>query len=219
MKTNWWKILCVVLLIYTLSMGFLGKIPKLDIVHETIRNLYFHVTMWFGMMIILFVSLWFSIKHLGDNNAKSDIIASEAANVGTLFGLLGIVTGSLWARYTWGAWWTRDPQLNGAAVTMLCYVAYGILRNSIDEEQKRGRIAAVYNIFAFVMMVIFIGIIPKFTGVDSLHPGKGGNPGFNTYDLDSNLRKVFYPAIIGWTLLGVWLMQLRIRIRKLTLLE
>lgn len=195
--------------------GFLGPVPHLAILHETIRNLYFHVTMWFGMMIILTVSLCHSILYLGKSKIKNDIIAAEATNVSILLGTLGLITGSLWARYTWGAWWTNDPQLNGAAVTMLAYLAYVLLRNSIDDEQKRARISAVYNIFAYVMMVVFIGIIPKFTGVDSLHPGKGGNPGFNSYDLDASLRVVFYPAILGWTLLAVWIMSLRIRLKNI----
>lgn len=211
---HWWKIVSVVFLLYTIVWGFLGPVPHLAILHETIRNLYFHVTMWFGMMILLTVSLYHSIRYLGKSNVKNDIIASEATNVSILLGTLGLITGSLWARFTWGAWWTNDPQLNGAAVTTLAYLAYVLLRNSIDEEQKRARISAVYNIFAYVMMVVFIGIIPKFTGVDSLHPGKGGNPGFNSYDLDASLRVVFYPAIIGWTLLATWIMTLRIRIKN-----
>ena len=212
---SWWKILAVALLVYTFVMGFLGEVPRLPILHETIRNLYFHVTMWFSMMIILIVSLIGSIRYLGKANPKDDILAAESANVGILLGLLGLITGSVWAKFTWGAWWVNDPQLNGAAITMLSYLAYMILRNSIEEEQKRAKVSAVYNIFAFVMMVIFIGIIPKFTGVDSLHPGKGGNPGFSTYDLDSNMRMVFYPAVIGWTLLAAWIVSLRIRIKKL----
>jgi len=212
---NWWKVLCIILLLYTIVWGFLGPIPNLDIIHETIRNLYFHVTMWFGMMILLTVSLYNSIRYLSKSDLKNDIIASEATNVSILLGILGLCTGSIWAKFTWGAWWTNDPQLNGAAITILAYLAYVLLRNSIEEEQKRARISAVYNIFAYVMMVVFIGIIPKFTGVDSLHPGKGGNPGFNTYDLDSHLRAVFYPAIIGWTLLATWIMTIRIRITNL----
>jgi len=215
MKTFWWKIVAVVFLVYTIVLGFLGPVPHLQILHETIRNLYFHVTMWFGMMILLTVSLVNSILYLGKSEVKNDRIAAEAAHVSVLLGTLGLITGSIWARFTWGAWWTSDPQLNGAAITMLSYFAYILLRNSIDEAQKRARISAVYNIFAYVMMVVFIGIIPKFTNVDSLHPGKGGNPGFNTYDMDSNLRMVFYPAVIGWTLLATWIMSLRIRINKL----
>lgn len=213
MKSNWWKILCVVLLLYTVIAGILTDVPRLPILHETIRNQYFHVCMWFAMMILFTVSLVFSIRHLSDEKKGHDLVASEATNSGILFGILGLLTGSLWAKYTWGAWWTSDVKLNGAAITMLTYFAYLVLRNAIPDEQKRGKVAAVYNIFAYVMMLVFILIYPRMS--DSLHPGNGGNPGFSQYDLDNMMRLVFYPAVIGWTLLGVWIMTIRIRIQKI----
>jgi heme exporter protein C len=169
--------------------------------------------MWFGMMIILLVSVIYSIKYLNKSNPDDDIIADEAAKTGIMLGLFGLFTGMFWAKFTWGAWWTNDPKLNGAAATLLVYFAYFLLRNSIDEEQKRGRIAAVYSIFAFVLMIVFIMILPRMT--DSLHPGNGGNPGFNNYDLDNNMRIVFYPAVSGWTLLAVWILNIRVRLKKL----
>ena len=211
----WWKALSILLLIYTVFAGFLGDVPSMPILNESIRNLYFHVTMWFALMILLIASLYNSIRYLGEFNLKSDILAEESARVAMVFGILGLLTGMVWAKYTWGAWWVNDVQLNGAAGTMLVYAAYFLLRGSMDDEQKRARISAVYNIFAFAMMVVFIIILPRMT--DSLHPGKGGNPGFSSYDLDHRLRLVFYPAILGWTLLGVWLIQLRIRIRNITM--
>jgi heme exporter protein C len=119
----------------------------------------------------------------------------------------------VWAKFTWGAWWTNDPKLNGTAITILIYLAYFVLRNSMDDARKRARISAVYNIFAFVMMIVFIGILPRMT--DSLHPGNGGNPGFNSYDLDNGLRMVFYPAVIGWILVGTWIASLRYRLKAL----
>ena len=198
---------------YTIIMGFLGPVPALAILNETIRNLFFHVTMWFGMMIMMIVSVVYSIKYLSKSKEKDDFYADESARTGMYFGVAGLITGMIWANYTWGAPWVNDPQLNGAAGTMLAYAAYFILRNAIDDEHKRGRLAAVYNIFAFVMMIVFIQVLPKLT--DTLHPGRGGNPGFNTYDMDSSLRMVFYPAVIGWTLLGVWIMTLRIRLRMI----
>ena len=143
------------------------------------------------------------------------MIASEATNIGILLGILGIITGSIWAKFTWGDWWTNDVKLNGAAITMLTYFAYLILRNAIPDEQKRGKVSSVYNIFAYVMMLVFIMIYPRLS--DSLHPGNGGNPGFNKYDLDNHMRLVFYPAVIGWTLLGIWIMSIRIRIQKIKL--
>lgn len=215
MRKNWWKILAVLLLIYTVVAGFLSEVPRLPILHETIRNQYFHVCMWFVMMILFTVGLIYSIKHLSNQRQGDDIIASEAVNVGILFGILGLITGSIWAKYTWGAWWTNDVKLNGAAITMLTYFAYLVLRNAITDDQKRGKVASVYNVFAYVMMLVFIMIYPRMS--DSLHPGNGGNPGFSQYDLDNTMRMVFYPAVIGWTLLGVWIMTLRIRIQNIKL--
>jgi len=215
LKQNWWKILAIFLVFYTLISGFLSDVPRLPILNETIRNLYFHVTMWFGMLILLFVSLIYSIKYLSSNKLEDDLIAIESANVGILMGFIGIFTGMIWAKFTWGAFWVNDPKLNGAAISLLIYLAYLILRISLTDEIRKAKLSAVYNVFAYVMLLVFIMVMPRLNGVDSLHPGNGGNPAFSSYDLDANMRKVFYPAVIGWTLIGVWMMTLRIRIKKI----
>lgn len=213
MIKHWWKALGVILVLYTIIFGFLGDVPRYPILNETIRNLYFHVTMWFGMMILMLGSVVYSIKFLRKESLDTDLKAKELAISGFFLATLGLLTGSIWARFTWGAFWTNDPKLNGTAVAMLLYLAYFVLRGSVDDPAKRGRLAAVYNIFAFVMMIVFIQILPRMT--DSLHPGNGGNPAFSQYDLDSDMRMVFYPAVIGWTLIGVWITQLKIRYQKL----
>lgn len=209
----WWKWLSVILVMYSLIAGLLIDVPKLPILHETIRNLFYHVTQWFGMMLILTASLVYSIRHLMKGDMRSDRIASESINVALFMGVLGMATGALWGKFTWNAWWPNDPKMNGVAMGMLVYLAYVVLRGSMDEEQRRGRVAAVYNIFAYVMFMVFIMVLPRLT--DSLHPGNGGNPGFGGYDLNDNMRRVFYPAIIGYTLLGAWLIDLRVRLLNL----
>jgi len=213
MRAYWWKILTVVLLAYTLIGGMLFDVPRLPILNETIRALHFHVTMWFGMILMLIGAVFYSIKYLRTNDLKNDDVALELTNAGILFGVLGIVTGMLWAKFTWGAYWSGDPKQNAAAIGLLIYFAYLILRNSLTDMHQRARIGAVYNIFAFAAFIPLIFILPRLT--DSLHPGNGGNPGFNAYDLDSGLRRVFYPAIIGWTLLGVWISTIRVRQKRL----
>ena len=212
-KKNWWKVLAVVLVLYTVVAGLLVPVPRLDIVNESIRNLYFHVPMWFGMTIILTTSVVYSIRYLRTPTVRLDTLAHESAKTGIVLGLLGLATGSLWARYTWGAWWTSDPRLNGAAIAMLIYGAYIVLRSSFTDEQQRARISAVYNIFAFAAAIPLLFVLPRLT--DSLHPGAGGNPGFSKYDLDSNMRLVFYPAVIGWTLMGYWITQVSSRLEFL----
>jgi len=210
-RQNWWKILAVVLLYYTFWSGLLLDVPRIAILNETIRNQYFHVPMWFSMVLLVSTSLVYSIKYLRRSNENDDILASEFAFIGIVFGVLGILTGMFWARFTWGAWWVSDPKLNSAAIALLIYLAYVVLRSSLEEPQQKAKISAVYNIFAYAALIPLLFILPRLT--DSLHPGQGGNPGFNIYDLDNKLRLVFYPAVLGWTLLGIWIASIRARIK------
>jgi len=183
--------------------------PNREILNESIRNLFFHVPMWFCMVLILMFSFVSAILYLLRGDKKYDLYSSSAAQVGLLFGTLGICTGMLWANYTWGAPWPNDPKLNGAAIAMMIYIAYAILRGSVADPIRKAKIAAVYNIFAYIIYIAFIFVYPRLT--DSLHPGNGGNPAFSNYDLDNTMRLFFYPAVIGWTILGFWLVSLKIR--------
>ena len=185
-------------------------VPRLNILNETVRALYFHVPMWFGMVVLFSVSAINAIRYLRKPSRNLDMVSLEFANTGLIFGFLGIATGMIWANYTWGSPWSGDPKQNGAAVATLIYLAYFVLRGSLDNYEQRARLSAVYNIFAFAAMIPLIFILPRLTS--SMHPGSGGNPGFNVYDLDSNMRKVFYPAVTGWILLGVWIATVRTRL-------
>ena len=213
MKWKWWKITCIIFLLLTFTAGFLVRVPFIGNLHQSIRNFFFHVPMWFSMIVIYTVSVVYSIKYLTSNNENHDLIAVESVNVGLIFGFVGLTSGMIWAKFTWGDYWPNDPKLNSAAISTLMYLAYVVLRGSIDEEQKRAKISAIYNIFAYPIMVVLLFVLPRLT--DSLHPGNGGNPGFGTYDLDSNMRLVFYPAVLGWILISVWIMTIRYRIRIL----
>ena len=208
-----WKIGTILLLMYTIIGGLLFEVPRKNILNETIRLLYFHVPMWFGMIILLTISVFFSIKYLANRQKKFDCLAIEFANIGITFGILGITTGMIWATYTWGAPWHGDPKENATAISLLIYTAYFILRKSIDDKEQQAKISAIYNIFAFATLIPLLFVLPRLT--DSLHPGNGGNPGFNSYDLDDRMRLVFYPAVIGWTSLGIWLALLNTKINLL----
>lgn len=183
--------------------------PYREILYESIRNLFYHVPLWFAMLFLLMFSFGSSIAYLNSNKMIYDVFAKEAAFVAMLFGALGIVTGMTWANFTWGTPWTNDPKLNGAAVGMLTYLAYFVLRGSLTQRDQRAKVSAVYGIFAFIIYIIFIFVLPRLS--DSLHPGNGGNPAFSNYDLDNRLRPIFYSAVIGFTGIGFWIMSLRIR--------
>lgn len=213
MRKNWWKLLGAALLLYSVVAGFLGDVPKLFLLNESIRNVYFHVPMWFSMTFLYLISVVYSIKYLSSGKPEHDFMAVESVNVGIIFCLFGLLTGMLWANFVWGAPWPADPKLNGSAIATLMYLAYLVLRNALDEEQKRAKIAALYNVFAFPIMIVLLFVLPRMT--DSLHPGSGGNSTFSDIDMDSQLRKVFYPAVLGWIIVGIWIASLRYRIRVL----
>jgi len=213
MKIQWWKIAGILLVLFALIGGLALPVPQLPILEQSIRNLYYHVPMWFGMLALLMASGFHSIKALKDGNFVNDIKASSYAAIGVLYGSIGLATGMLWAKNTWGVYWTNDPKLNSAAIGMLMYAAYFVLRGSVEDEEKRARISAVYNLFVLPVYIVLIYIMPRLTA--SLHPGNGGNPGFNSYDLDSRLRMVFYPAVLGWIFIGFWIADLQIRIKQI----
>jgi len=183
--------------------------PFRNILKETIRNTYYHVPLWFSMIVLFFLSAYNSMRYLKKRDISYDIRASAHAEVAILLGILGLLTGAIWARFTWGAFWSWDIKQFTSAVSLLIYLAYFILRSSITDVEKRARLTASYNIFAFILLIPLLFIIPRMT--DSLHPGNGGNPAMGGQDLDSTMRMVFYPAVVGWILVGLWLSELKAR--------
>jgi heme exporter protein C len=140
-------------------------------------------------------------------------MAAALAEVGLWFGFMGLATGMLWAHYAWGKAWSNDIKQLMTAVALLIYLAYFILRKSFDEPEKGARLAAVYNIFAFATLIPLLYIVPRMFA--SLHPGATGNPAFGSQDLDNTMRLVFYPAVLGWILIGIWMSQLLYRFKRL----
>ncbi|HZX61749.1 MAG TPA: cytochrome c biogenesis protein CcsA [Bacteroidales bacterium] len=219
-KYYWWKVLAGILLLYAVIGGFFITVSfeGMEVAAESMRNLFYHVGMWFGMLTMLITGFVYSLRYLQKFDEQEDIRAVEAVNVGLMFGFLGIFTGMIWANFTWGSPWVKDPKLNGAAVGLLIYLAYAILRGSIDDTHKRAKVAAIYNIFAFFLWIVLVIILPRLAG-ESIHPAGGNNA--NTVlpmHLPPSMRLVFYPAMLGWVLLGVWIYKLRVRLRRIKLI-
>ncbi len=179
--------------------------PYRSILYETIRNTYFHVPMWFAMITMFTISGVMSILYLMKGKTTYDLSILNFNRTGVLFGLLGLTTGMIWARYTWGEFWSSDIKQNMAAICLLIYGGYFVLRATVDDIDKKRRITAVFNIFAYIAMIPLLFVIPRMT--DSLHPGSGGNPAMGGQDLDNTMRMIFYPAIIGWILMGLWISE------------
>ena len=183
--------------------------PNKEILGESIRNLFFHVPMWFTMIGLFLISVVYAIRYLLYKNLEADAVSLQFVRVGLVFGFLGLTTGMLWAQYTWGAFWSGDVKQNMSAILLAIYLAYIVLRTSVNDVVQRARISSVYNIFAAASIIPLLFILPRME--QSLHPGSGGNPGFNAYDLDNHMRLLFYPAVIAWFLIGLWISRLSSR--------
>ena len=188
--------------------------PFRSLLYETIRNTYFHVSLWFAMAFLFIYSVVYSARYLIRPQAHLDRKANAFTSVGMLYGLLGLATGAVWAKYTWGNYWSWDIKQTMTAIALLIYGAYFVLRASFEEPEKKARLAAVYNLFAFAALIPLIYVIPRMAQI-SLHPGASGNPALGGEDLDNTMRLVFYPAIIGWTLIGIWMAKIAYRIETL----
>lgn len=207
-----WKIVVAIWMTVVISAGFLIRIPHIPILEETARNLFLHVPMWFTMMVSFAMAFWYSIRYLNSEQPEWDRRAETATQVGLLFGICGLLTGSLWARFTWGSWWTfAEPRMNLSALSMLIFVAYFLLRSAFADPEKRAKISAVYNIFGVTTIPFLLYIIPR--QLPSLHPGAEGNPAFSDMTAPE-LRLIFYPAVIGFIGLGLWIMDILNRYKR-----
>lgn len=203
-----------------LCFAILGSISELPILEQTARNLYFHVPMWFVMYAGTLTGAFHSIRYLATRRRISDIRAKEAWLVAVTAGVIALVTGIVWSRFTWyvgtNLWWNNDPRQVLVAIQILIGGAYFVLRSAVDEPRLRARLAAAYALFATTTMPFLTYVLPR--RMASLHPGAEGNPAFSQMDIAPEMRWVFYACAIGFLVLGWWIYRLRVRVRVAELL-
>lgn len=207
------KIGIVVWLSSFLIAGLVITVPDINILKQSSRNLFYHVPMWFTMFVAFLSSFFYSVKYLNNPKVEFDQKAVAFTTTGFIFGLCGLITGSLWARFTWGSWWTfAEPRMNLSAVALLILSAYFVLRSAFDDPEKRAKMAAVYNIFSVSTVPFLFYIIPR--QLPSLHPGADGNPAFSEITAPE-LRLIFYPMIMGFIALSFWIAQIVFRYERI----
>ncbi len=193
----------------------IGYIPGLG---AKARIIFFHVPMSWLAVLAFFMSMWYGIAYLRKKDMKLDIKSAAAAELGFIFSILATVTGSIWAKFNWGSFWNWDPRETSIFVLLLIYGAYFSLRSALEVEERRATLSAVYSIVAFITVPFFVFIMPRM--MTGLHPGEGSpapivNANGKMY-MDANMRYVFYASLVGFSLLYVWLFQLRSKIGILT---
>ncbi len=193
-----------------LSENPLVVFPYVPALEQRIRNLNFHVPMSWVATIAFFVSMVFSIKYLRNNSYENDVKARSAALIGLIFAIMATVTGMVWAKFDWGAFWNNDPRQLTILAILIIYAAYLALRSAIDNEEKKAKISAVYSIFSFSTVPFLAFIIPRQFA--SLHPGaKDDGTSGPVLDaasgmLDSALAVTYYMSLAGFIILFFWLL-------------
>lgn len=197
-----------------LIAGIVVPIPYIPALGDRARILYFHVPMSWLSVVAYFVSMVHSIQYLRKKDIISDLKASASAELGFLFTILATVTGSLWAKFNWGSFWNWDPRETSIFILLLVYGAYFSLRSAIDNPDQKAKLSSVYSIIAFVTVPFFIFIMPRI--VESLHPDPIiNNQGKIT--MDRTMFIIFMSSLASFTLLYVWMLNIKVRFEKLKL--
>ncbi|MGD9489307.1 MAG: cytochrome c biogenesis protein [Calditrichaceae bacterium] len=173
---------------------------------EYTRVLYFHVPTAWITVIAFFVAAFFSILYLKKRDIKYDMFAEGANEMGLLFGVLATVTGSIWAKASWGSFWNWDPRETSIFILLLIYAAYFALRSAIEQPDRKAALSAVYSLLAFVTVPFFIFIVPRI--YSSLHPDPLINQEGKIH-MDGKMLTVFLSSLSGFTVLFFWILKLK----------
>ena len=189
--------------------------PTEAIMGQVQRVFYFHVaTAWVGMLGFIAAGVA-GIAYLRTQNSKWDIIEFAAVKISLVFFFITIVLGSIWARPIWNTWWTWDPRLTTAAVTELIYVAYFMLRQGIEDPDRRARFGAVYTLIGSVSVPITFMAIRLFR---TIHPVVIGNSDPNasgSFSMTGDMKTAFFFALFTFTVIFIDLFWHRIRMGRL----
>jgi len=193
------------------------EFPNIPGLEQKARNIFFHVPTAWTTVLAFLVSTFYGIQYLRKKNIDDDLKSVTSAGLGLLFCILATVTGALWAKFNWGSFWNWDPRQTSIFVLLLIYGAYFALRSAVESEEKRAALSAVYSIIAGLTVPFFIFVMPRM--VSGLHPGakgdEGSGPLFEGKMMAANMRVLFYTGLAGFSLLYVWLFNLRLRIARL----
>ncbi len=206
------KVLTFILITFVIITGILLPIPEIPALGDKARVLYFHVPMSWISVLAFFMSMWYSIRYLKTRESDYDLKSFSSAQLGFLFCILATATGSLWAKFNWGSFWKPDPRQTSIFILLMIYGAYFALRSAIDSEEQRAKLSSVYSIIAGVTVPFFVFIMPRL--VESLHP----DPIINSQGkihMDSTMLTVFLTSLVGFTMLYLWILNLKFRLERL----
>ncbi|MEP6994562.1 MAG: cytochrome c biogenesis protein CcsA [Acidobacteriota bacterium] len=207
------KLLLLPYMAAVVAAAFLWPEPAQGFIGESSRIVFFHVPCAWTSSLAFLVAAAYSLAFLLRRNPWHDDVACAAVRIGLLFGILTLITGSLFANIMWGSWWNWDPRESSYLLLVFLYAAYLFLRAAVDDPDRRARIAAAYALFAAALMPFLVFVAPRITA--SLHPQTVINPQGRIL-MDTPTRVVFFGALAGFSGLFLWMLSLEARTARLS---
>lgn len=202
------KLVLVILMSLAILGAFLIAEPAEGFPGETSRIMFFHVPQAWIATIAFLIAMVSSCIYLAKRQVKADYLAQSAAGLGLLFCILATITGSIFAKATWGSFWHWDPRETSIIILLMIYGAYFALRSAIPVPNRRRVFSATYAILAFLTVPFLIFIVPRIT--QSLHPEDTMNP--INLGMDIRTLGLFLGSLIAYTGLFVWMLRLKYRL-------
>jgi heme exporter protein C len=192
--------------------AFLYAHPAESFVGESSRIVFFHVPMAWISALAFLLAAWHSVLYLRTRNLDRDDAAAAAARLGVLFCVLATVTGSIFAKVMWNAYWNWDPRQTSIVLLLLVYGAYLGLRQAIEEPERRATLSAAYALVAFLTVPFLMFAVPRMYA--SLHPDTVINAR-GRIEMSPDIKLVFFTSMIAFTAVFAWMYALDVKATRL----
>lgn len=183
-------------------------VPPAEGLGELVRIAFFHIPAAWVSVLAFLMSAWWAAAYLRENNERNDALSARSAKLGFIFVLFATVSGAIFSKLTWGAYWNWDPRQTTIFVLILIYGAYLTLRASIPDKRKRAKTSAVYSLFSCLTVPFLVFVVPRL--YFSLHP----TPVLNAQghvDMDPIMLATLLAALLDATLFYFWLLYYNIK--------
>jgi heme exporter protein C len=201
----WWKWLIFLAMSVIIWFSFTTPAPQQQI-GEASRIFYYHIPQAWICVVAFAMSAYYSIKFLRKRNSLDDELAADSARLGLLFCVLATLTGAIFAKVTWGAFWNWDPRQTSIFILLLIYGAYFALRSAVEDEERRAALSSVYAAFAFVTVPFLVFVIPRL--MPSLHPNDSVIGKDLKFTMGPQVRTIFFASLAVFTAVFIWIFNL-----------
>lgn len=207
-------ILSSLLFLAALSLVFLYA-PLEAVMNYVQKIFYFHIAnAWVGMLGFIAAAIA-GIAYLIKKDMKWDIIEVAAVEISLVFFFIAIVSGSIWARPSWGTWWTWDARLTTAAILEMIYLAYLMLRQGIEDPERRARFGAVYTLIGGLSVPVTFLSIRLWQTIHPAIIGAQNAEAQGSFGMTPAMLFTMFFSLITFSIIFVTLLWYRIRIGKL----